>query len=193
MTKSTKNLIWLDMEMTGLDAKYERILEIATVVTDKYLNVLAHGPVLAIWQPTAILENMDRLNTEHHSQSGLIDRVTQNGVSETEAEAQTLAFLHQWVPKGKSPLCGNTVSQDRRFMTRYMPKLEQYFHYRHIDVSTVKELAKRWQPKLLTKFKKHGKHQALEDILESIAEMQFYRDNFFNISSALKIGDALNE
>jgi oligoribonuclease len=180
--KSAQNLIWLDMEMTGLDPATDRILEIATVVTDKHLTILAHGPVLAIWQPETVLANMDAWNTKHHTQSGLKKRVIESQISEPDAAEQTLAFLHQWVPAGKSPMCGNTISQDRRFMARYMPKLEQYFHYRHIDVSTIKELAKRWAPQIATSFKKSGKHQALDDILESIAEMHHYREQFFNVS-----------
>lgn len=183
MAKSEHNLIWLDMEMTGLDPKFDRILEIATVITDKYLNILAQGPVLAIWQPITILSNMDKWNTEHHTASGLIDRVTNAGISATDAEQQTLEFIKQWVPKGKSPMCGNTISQDRRFMARYMPALEQYFHYRHIDVSTVKELATRWHPALVKAFTKESKHQALDDILESIAEMSHYREHFFKLAT----------
>ncbi len=183
MVKNSQHLIWLDMEMTGLNPKFDRILEIATVVTDKNLNILDQGPVLAIWQPQAFLKNMDQWNTEHHSQSGLIDRVLQYGISEAEAEQQTLDFLKKWVPKGKSPLCGNTVTQDRRFMSHYMPALESYFHYRHVDVSTVKELAKRWNPKLVEAFPKKNQHLALEDILESIAEMAYYREHFFKLEA----------
>lgn len=178
MGKSAQNLIWVDMEMTGLDPQFDRILEIATVITDKNLNILAQGPVLAIWQPTSVLSKMDKWNTEHHRDSGLTARVINEGISELEAQRQTLAFIKEWVPKGKSPMCGNTVSQDRRFMARYMPALERYFHYRHIDVSTLKELASRWCPKIVGKFKKQNKHLALDDILESIAELCHYRDHF---------------
>lgn len=182
--KNAEHLIWVDMEMTGLDPATDRILEIATVITDKNLNILAHGPVLAIWQPRSVLENMDEWNTKYHTQSGLKKRVLEAGISEIEAEQKILAFLRKWVPSGRSPMCGNTISQDRRFMVRYMPELEQYFHYRHIDVSTVKELAKRWAPYVATSFKKTGKHQALDDILESIAEMRHYREQFFKVIPA---------
>ena len=174
-----QNLIWLDMEMTGLDPEVERIIEIATVVTDKNLNILAQGPLLAVRQPEILLANMDEWNTEHHNDSGLVERVRKEGVTETVAEAQTIAFLEKWVPAGKSPLCGNTVSQDRRFLWRYMPNLEKYFHYRHIDVSTVKELAVRWQPDIAAGHKKENKHLALDDILESIDELKYFREHFF--------------
>lgn len=180
--KDEQNLIWLDMEMTGLDPEFDRVLEIATVITDKDLNILEQGPVIAVWQPDSILNNMDNWNTEHHTQSGLIKRVQNEGVLDAEAEEQTLEFLKKWVPARKSPMCGNTVSQDRRFLARYMPALEHYFHYRHIDVSTVKELAARWVPGLPDGFSKAGKHLALDDILESIEEMKYYRQHFFKLS-----------
>ena len=181
--KNDKNLVWIDLEMTGLDPQVNRIIEMATVVTDAHLNILATGPVLSIWQPSAHLDAMDKWNTSHHTKTGLVDRVKNSTMTEADAEAETLAFLEQYVPKGKSPICGNTVSQDRRFLFNYMPTLERFFHYRHIDISTVKELAKRWQPDLVKKFVKENKHQALDDVLESIAELCFYRDNFFKFSS----------
>jgi oligoribonuclease len=175
------NLIWIDLEMTGLDPERDRIIEIATIVTDKELNVLAEGPVLAIHQPESVLDAMDEWNTSHHGQSGLTQRVKDSAISEQEAEAQTVAFLEQWVSKGKSPMCGNSVCQDRRFLVKHMPQLEAYFHYRHIDVSTVKELTRRWQPEVLQDFTKKGAHLALDDIRESIEELRFYRERVFKI------------
>ncbi len=172
------NLIWIDLEMTGLDPDRDVILEIATVVTDQELNLLASGPVLAIHQPEAVLAAMDDWNLKHHGESGLLERVRSVGVSEREAEARTLEFLQQWVPAGASPMCGNSVCQDRRFLYRLMPRLEAYFHYRNLDVSTLKELARRWAPKIQEGFKKKNAHQALADILESIEELKYYRENF---------------
>jgi oligoribonuclease len=172
------HLIWIDLEMTGLDPDRDKILEIATVVTDQDLNLLAIGPVLAISQPESVLAAMDAWNLKHHGESGLLERVRSIGVSEQEAEARTLEFLKLWVPAGASPMCGNSVCQDRRFLYRLMPELEAYFHYRNLDVSTLKELARRWAPKVQEGFKKKNAHQALADILESIEELKYYRENF---------------
>ncbi|MCX8048669.1 MAG: oligoribonuclease [Methylohalobius sp.] len=178
MAEDKTNLIWIDLEMTGLDPDRDEILEIATVVTDQELNVLAIGPVLAISQPESRLAAMDDWNRKHHSASGLLERVRAHGVSYQEAEAKTMEFLQRWVPVGVSPMCGNSVCQDRRFLYRCMPKLEAYFHYRNLDVSTLKELARRWAPKVQEGFKKKNAHQALADILESIEELKYYRSNF---------------
>ena len=174
-------LVWLDMEMTGLDPDKERIIEVAVVITEPDLTVVAEGPVLVIHQDDAILSGMDKWNTSTHGKSGLIDKVKASTMTESEAEDVLIAFMSQYVPAGKSPLCGNTVSQDRRFMFNYMPKLEQFFHYRTIDVSTLKELARRWNPALLKGFEKHSKHQALADIHESIEELKYYRENFIKL------------
>ena len=174
-------LVWLDMEMTGLDPDKERIIEVAVVITEPDLTVVAEGPVLVIHQDDEILNGMDKWNTSTHGKSGLIDKVKASTMTESEAEDVLIAFMSQYVPAGKSPLCGNTVSQDRRFMFNYMPKLEQFFHYRTIDVSTLKELARRWNPALLKGFEKHSKHQALADIHESIEELKYYRENFIKI------------
>ncbi len=178
MTADKNNLIWIDLEMTGLDPDSDRIIEIATIVTDKDLNSLAEGPVLAIHQPAEILDGMGSWCQEQHGKSGLTERVRASSVSEQDAEQQTIEFLEQWVPAGKSPMCGNSICQDRRFMVRYMPALERYFHYRHIDVSTLKELAARWQPEVLKDLKKQGSHLALDDIRDSIAELRHYREYF---------------
>ena len=181
MTKSDTNLGWIDMEMTGLDPETCKVLEIATIVTDAQLNVLAEGPVIAVHQPDAILDGMDEWCTRVHGNSGLTERCRASSVGEAEAARQTIAFLSEYVDAGKSPLCGNTIGQDRRFMVKYMPELEAYFHYRSIDVSTIKELVKRWQPELLDGFTKKGVHLALDDIRESIAELQYYREKVFAI------------
>lgn len=175
------NLVWIDLEMTGLDPDTDRILEIATIVTDGQLNVLAEGPVIAIHQPAEILDKMDAWCVKTHGESGLTERCLNSDIDIEQASQQTIAFLQNWVPSGVSPLCGNTIGQDRRFMVKYMPELEAYFHYRSIDVSTVKELVRRWQPKVLKGFDKKGSHQALDDIRESIAEMQYYRQTVFKI------------
>ncbi len=179
MTDTTQNLIWIDLEMTGLDCQKDRILEIATLITDKNLNILAEGPVLAIHQNETILSGLDDWNRKHHGESGLLERVRASSVHEEEAEASTLAFLKAWVPTGLSPMCGNSVCQDRRFLSRCMPKLEAYFHYRNLDVSTIKELATRWAPQVKDAFKKKNSHQALDDIRESVAELHHYRAHFF--------------
>jgi oligoribonuclease len=186
MTVSATNLIWIDMEMTGLDPAKERIIEIATIVTDTYLNILAEGPVFAVHQSNALLNGMDNWNTKQHNFSGLVPRVQESIVTEAEAEAATLEFLKQYVPAGKSPMCGNSVHQDRRFLSLYMPTLEQFFHYRLIDVSTLKELALRWAPKIYGGSKKDSKHLALSDIHDSIEELKYYRQNLLD-SNVIKL------
>jgi oligoribonuclease len=178
MAQDPQNLIWIDLEMTGLDPQNDFIIEIATVVTDKELNVLAEGPVLAVHQPEEALARMDDWNRRQHGESGLVNRVRESKIDETEAERRTLEFLEQWVPASTSPMCGNSICQDRRFLYRCMPRLEAYFHYRNLDVSTLKELAARWAPELKDGFKKKNSHLALDDILESIAELKFYRERF---------------
>ena len=172
------NLIWLDMEMTGLDPENDRIIEVAVVVTDPELNILAEGPVFAIHQSDEILNGMDAWNKGTHGRSGLIERVKASTVTEDEAQLALIEFLKPFVPAGKSPMCGNSICQDRRFMARGMPKLEAFFHYRNLDVSTLKELCRRWKPELASGFKKHQKHTALADIIESIEELRYYRANF---------------
>ncbi len=176
-----ENLIWLDLEMTGLEPETDVILEIATIVTDSQLNVLAEGPSLVIHQPDEVLDNMNAWCIEQHGKSGLTQRVRDSRISLEEAERQTLEFLAQWVPHRTSPMCGNSIGQDRRFLVRYMPTLEAFFHYRNLDVSTVKELASRWAPAVRESFNKNGCHLALDDVRESIAELRHYRDNFFKI------------
>ncbi len=180
MAKSD-NLIWIDLEMTGLDPETDRIIEIATIVTDPQLNEVAQGPVLAIHQTNEMLDGMDDWCKQTHGNSGLTARVCQSTISESEAEQQTLAFLRKHVNKGMSPMCGNSIGQDRRFLWRYMPALNDYFHYRNIDVSTLKELAWRWRPELLNGFTKKSSHLALEDIRDSIMEMQYYRQHFIKL------------
>lgn len=172
-------LVWMDLEMTGLDPDRERIIEIATLVTDDQLNLIAEGPVLAIHQTDDCLNGMDAWCTRTHGESGLTARVKASTITERAAELQTLAFLKQHLQAGQSPLCGNSIGQDRRFLVRYMPELEAFLHYRNIDVSTVKELAKRWRPEIMDGFKKQGTHLALDDIRESIAELRYYREHFF--------------
>ncbi|MFZ6747741.1 oligoribonuclease [Undibacterium sp. Ren11W] len=172
------NLIWVDMEMTGLDPDTDVIIEVAVVVTDMQLNVIAEGPVFAIHQSDEIMGKMDAWNKGTHGRSGLIERVKTSTVTEADAEKALIEFLKLHVPNGKSPMCGNTICQDRRFMVRGMPKLEAYFHYRNLDVSTLKELCRRWKPELLSGFKKHQKHTALADIIESIEELKYYREHF---------------
>lgn len=178
MAQDPSHLVWIDLEMTGLNPEINQIIEIATVITDKELTVLAHGPVLAIHQPDTVLSLMDDWNQQHHGQSGLIDRVKSSTVNTAEAERQTLRFIQQWLPVNSSPLCGNSIWQDRRFLCRYMPTLEAYFHYRNIDVSTLKELAARWAPQIKEGFNKESAHRALDDILESIDELRYYREHF---------------
>jgi len=181
MPADENNLIWIDLEMTGLDTDRDHIIEIATVVTDAELNILAEGPVIAIYQPSAVMDAMDEWNTRQHGQSGLTRRVRESRYSVADAERETLAFLRQWVPKGKSPMCGNSICQDRRFMARLMPELEDYFHYRNLDVSTLKELARRWAPAVYDGFKKDSSHLALDDIKDSIAELRHYREHFLKV------------
>jgi oligoribonuclease len=172
------NLVWCDMEMTGLDPDKDRIIEVAVVVTDSELNILATGPVYVIHQSDEIMDGMDAWNKGTHGRSGLIERVKNSTVTEAEAEAGLIEFLKQYVPAGKSPMSGNTICQDRRFMARGMPKLEAFFHYRNLDVSTLKELCRRWKPELVAGFKKQQAHTALADILESVEELKYYREHF---------------
>lgn len=181
MPQHKENLIWLDLEMTGLDPEQDCIIEIATVVTDPHLNLLAEGPVLAIRQPESALAAMDAWNQKTHGESGLIRRVRESRVDIAEAEQLTLAFLKEWVPANASPLCGNSICQDRRFLAKSMVQLERYFHYRNLDVSTLKELAARWAPKVREGFKKRNSHQALDDIRESIEELSYYREHFIRL------------
>jgi len=181
MAKSKKNLIWIDLEMTGLDTNNDYIIEIATIVTDGDLNVLAEGPMIAIHQSDEILEAMDEWNTRQHGGSGLVDRIKATRTTEAEAEQQTLDFLKEYVPAGVSPMCGNSICQDRRFMARIMPELEAYFHYRNLDVSSLKELARRWAPKVEKSFKKKSSHLAMDDVKDSIRELQHYRELFIKL------------
>ena len=178
LNKSDQNLVWIDCEMSGLDPEKERLLEIAVVVTGPQLTPRVEGPVLVIHQSDAVLDAMDNWNKGAHGRSGLIDKVKASTLSESDAEAQLLAFIQRYVPRNGSPMCGNSIGQDRRFLVRYMPKLEGYFHYRNLDVSTLKELAKRWRPEVYAAFKKHQKHTALADVHESIDELEHYRHHF---------------
>ncbi|PHS74263.1 MAG: oligoribonuclease [Porticoccus sp.] len=173
------NLIWIDLEMTGLDTERDAIIEIATLVTDKDLNVLAEGPVMAIHQPETMLAGMDEWNTRQHGQSGLIERVRNSTTTLAEAEQATIAFLKQFLDERQSPMCGNSICQDRRFLARQMPSLEAFFHYRNLDVSSVKEIIRRWRPELMKGFNKQSSHLAMADIKDSIAELTYYRDVFF--------------
>lgn len=181
MTDQAHNLVWIDLEMTGLNPKTDKILEIATIVTDPQLNIIEEGPVLAIQQSTAVLDAMDEWCTKTHGDSGLTARCIASTVTIEEAQRQTIVFLQQHVPHGASPLCGNTIGQDKRFLVKYMPQLNDYFHYRSIDVSTIKELCRRWQPEILSGFEKKGVHLALDDIRESIEELKYYRQSVFKI------------
>ncbi|WP_448126694.1 oligoribonuclease [Salinicola sp. NYA28a] len=176
-------LVWIDLEMTGLDPDRERIIEVATLITDAELNLIAEGPVLAVHQPDALLDGMDEWNQKTHGESGLIQRVRESAIDTAEAERRTLAFLATYVSPGTSPVCGNSVHQDRRFMEREMPALNDFFHYRNLDVSTLKELAKRWNPAAASSFTKQNTHQALDDIRESLAELKHYRETFLKLSS----------
>ncbi|UOF94023.1 MAG: oligoribonuclease [Bordetella sp.] len=179
MIKDQQNLIWVDMEMTGLNPKIERIIEIAIVITDNDLNVISEGPVQVLHQNDSLLDSMDKWNKSVHKRTGLIDKVKVSKINEIQAEKTLLNFLKNYVTIGKSLLCGNTINQDRKFMSAYMPNLEKFFHYRNLDVSTIKELAKRWAPNIYKGFEKQSKHEALEDIYESINELKYYRENFF--------------
>ncbi len=181
MAKSKHNLIWIDLEMTGLDTINDYIIEIATIVTDGELNILAEGPILAIHQPDSILAGMDEWNTRQHGGSGLTERVRNSVVTAQQAEQETLEFLKQYVPAGISPMCGNSICQDRRFMARLMPELETYFHYRNLDVSSFKEIARRWAPKVEKAFKKKSSHLAMDDIKDSIRELQHYREHMIKL------------
>lgn len=181
MSINNDNLIWVDLEMTGLEPEIDTIIEIATIVTDPQLNTLAEGPVIAIHVSDTKLQAMDDWNTEHHTASGLVDRVRASTFTLEMASAETIAFLEPWIDAGNSPMCGNSIGQDRRFMVKYMPQLEAFFHYRNVDVSTIKELVKRWKPSVSEGFNKENTHLALDDIRESIAELRYYRGQVFNI------------
>ena len=181
MPQDQNNLIWIDMEMTGLSPETDRIIEVAIVVTDGNLNTIAESPVLVLHQPDAVLDAMDAWNKSTHKKSGLIDKVKTSTLTDTAAENMMIEFLALHVPASTSPMCGNSICQDRRFMARGMPKLEAYFHYRNLDVSTLKELAKRWKPAIMSGMKKHGKHEALADIYESIEELKYYREHFLQV------------
>lgn len=178
--KNKQNLIWIDLEMTGLDPVQDKIIEIATIITDLNLNILEEGPVFAIHQSDERLAKMDEWNTKQHQKSGLVARVRESTMTEAEAEQLTLVFLSKYLDKGDSPMCGNSIYQDRRFLSLYMPILNDFFHYRHLDVSTVKELARRWRPELMKGFKKDSQHLALQDIRDSIAELAYYREHFIH-------------
>jgi len=182
MAQDQNNLIWLDMEMTGLKPESDCIIEIAMVVTDAQLNIVAEAPVLVVHQPDAILDGMDSWNKSTHKKSGLIEKVKASTLTEAVVERQMIEFLREYVPASTSPMCGNSICQDRRFMARGMPLLEAYFHYRNLDVSTLKELAKRWKPQIMSGMTKHGKHEALADIHESIEELKYYRTHFLNLN-----------
>lgn len=181
MAQDANNLIWLDMEMTGLNPDGDRIIEVAMVITDSQLETIAESPVLVVHQSTEILDAMDQWNKSTHARSGLVDKVKTSTLNEAQVEEQMLDFLQQHVPSNTSPMCGNSICQDRRFLVRWMPALERYFHYRNLDVSTLKELAKRWKPEIVAGIVKHGKHEALADIYESIEEMKYYRANFIRV------------
>lgn len=179
--QDASHLIWIDLEMTGLDPDRDRIIEIATIVTDSHLNTLAEGPVIAVHQSDAALDAMDEWNTRQHGGSGLVERVRASRHDEAAAEQETLEFLARWVPAGASPICGNSICQDRRFLARYMPRLEAWFHYRNLDVSTLKILMQRWRPELEAGLQKGGTHLALDDIRDSIAELRYYREHFLRM------------
>lgn len=181
MTQDANNLVWIDLEMTGLDTQNDRIIEIATIVTDASLNILAEGPVIAVYQPDEVLAAMDAWNTAQHGGSGLTRRVQESRIDEAQAEQLTLNFLAEYVPANASPMCGNSICQDRRFLARCMPELERFFHYRNLDVSTLKELARRWAPAVSAGFTKQSTHLALDDVRDSIRELQYYREQLFSL------------
>jgi oligoribonuclease len=181
MAQNQNHLIWIDLEMTGLNPDTDRIIEAAIVVTDSNLETIAEAPVLVVHQPNEVLDGMDSWNKSTHGKSGLIEKVKASALDETAVEAQMVEFLKEYVPARTSPMCGNSICQDRRFLARWMPKFEDYFHYRNLDVSTIKELAKRWKPEVVQGMKKHGKHEALADIYESIAELRHYREHFIRL------------
>lgn len=180
--KNNDNLIWIDLEMTGLEPEKERIIEIATIVTDAQLNILEEGPVIAVHQPVELLNAMDDWNTRQHNHSGLVKRVMESTIGEQAAEQLTIKFLEKYLDRGKSPMCGNTICQDRRFLYKYMPDLAVFFHYRNLDVSTLKELVRRWKPQLMSGLVKESKHLALDDIRDSIQELVYYRQHFINLT-----------
>jgi oligoribonuclease len=184
MAQKAENLIWIDLEMTGLDTFNDVIIEIATIVTDPDLNIVAEGPELAIHQPESLLAGMDEWNTNQHNKSGLVKRIRESTWDAQQAEQATLEFLRKHTEKGRSPMCGNTICQDRRFLARLMPELEEYFHYRNLDVSSLKELARRWAPEVAKGFTKESKHLALEDVRDSIAELKWYREHFLRLPVA---------
>lgn len=181
MAQDPGHLIWIDMEMSGLNPETDRVIEVAIVITDVQLNTVAEAPVLVVHQPDDVLERMDDWNKSTHGKSGLIERVKASTLTEAQVEDQMLAFLEQYVPQGISPMCGNSVHQDRRFLVRYMPRLEAYFLYRNLDVSTLKELVRRWKPELMAGMTKQGKHEALADVHESIDELRYYREHFLKL------------
>jgi len=181
MAQDPKNLIWIDLEMTGLDTFNDQIIEIATIVTDKDLNILEEGPIVAIHVEDEVLDGMDEWNTKQHGKSGLVDRIKASNFTTADAEQQTIEFLQKHVGKGKSPMCGNSICQDRRFMARLMPELEDYFHYRNLDVSTLKELASRWAPDIYRGHSKSSSHLAMDDVRDSIDELKYYRENFLKV------------
>ncbi len=192
MPQDSRALVWMDLEMTGLDPETERIIEIATIITDNDLHIVAEGPVIAIHQAQTLLDGMDDWNTRTHGETGLIERVKRSPYTERQAEAETLAFIQEFIPRNRSPLCGNSIYQDRRFLRRYMPELEQWFHYRHLDVSTLKELARRWAPNVYDGLNKKNTHKALDDIRESISELRYYRDHFISLESPPAKADRVN-
>ncbi len=181
MAADPENLIWIDLEMTGLDSRRDKIIEIATLVTDKHLNAIAEGPVITVHQSDEVLAGMDEWNTRQHAQSGLVARVRSSRLNELDAQRETLIFLNRHTPAGASPMCGNSICQDRRFLAESMPELESFFHYRNLDVSTIKELIRRWAPDLAKGFKKKSTHLAMDDIRESIEELEYYRKCFFKL------------
>jgi oligoribonuclease len=192
MPQNSRALVWMDLEMTGLDPETNRIIEIATIITDNDLHIVAEGPVIAIHQAQTLLDGMDDWNKRTHRETGLIERVKSSLCSERQAEAETLAFIQEFIPRNRSPLCGNSIYQDRRFLRRYMPELEQWFHYRNLDVSTLKELARRWSPSVYEGLNKKNTHKALDDIRESIDELRYYREHFISLAPEPADADHVN-